>query len=197
MGNHRVKKIGVLGVQGGVIEHMQILSQLESVEAVWVRRAEDLMGLSGIILPGGESTAIGRILQRTGLLEALQNAIDQGLAVFGTCAGMILLSRSNNGNRIGCLERLDIEVERNAFGRQLDSFDHEGMIEKISTDPLKMRFVRAPRVKSILSKEVDVLYSFEGFPVAVLQGKMMATAFHPELVGETRFHQYFVEVLAL
>lgn len=195
MAAKKIKKIGVLAVQGGVVEHVNILKTVEGVEPVLVRYVSDLAGLCGIILPGGESTAIGRILMRTGLGEALQAAIKEGLAVFGTCAGMILLSKPKHSSVLGSLGVMDLEVERNAFGRQMDSFDHLGIIESISPEPLKMRFVRAPRIKAIYSESVKVLYAYEGHPVAVQQGKHLALAFHPELVGESKFHEYFVNNL--
>lgn len=185
-----MKKIGVLALQGGVVEHMAILEQIQGVQVVSVRKVSDLSGLLGLIIPGGESTALLKLLEITQLKVPLKKLIDQGFPIFGTCAGLILLGSHQFGN-------MAVQVERNAFGSQLDSFDHYGYIESISDKPICMRFVRAPKIIEVHSEQVQVLYRLEGFPVAVLQGNLLATAFHPELVGEVALHRFFVEELCL
>ena len=185
-------RIGVLGLQGGVVEHMQMLDLVRGVNAVQVRKPSDLAALDGLILPGGESTVMGKLLHRLEMLEPIKKAIGKGLPVWGTCAGMILLAKNIENQSDSYLGVLDATVSRNAFGRQLESFDTIDTIEAVSDEPLKMRFVRAPRIVDWNRAAVQVIYQLEGFPVAVRQENLLATSFHPELVGEHRFHEYFV-----
>lgn len=191
--------IGVLAVQGGVAEHERTLDEL-GVEHRQVRRVAHLEGLDGIILPGGESTTISKLLELGGLLEPLKDAIRGGLPAYGTCAGMILLSSEILDTRADaqCLSGLDITVRRNAFGRQVDSFeaalDFAGIV-----DPVPAVFIRAPWVERV-GEGVDVLATVPNGPaagaiVAVRSGNVMATSFHPEVSGDTRVHEYFVDMV--
>lgn len=187
-------KIGVLDIQGSVVEHAKAL-RLCGVDPVFVKKSEDLEGLSGLIIPGGESTTIGKLLCRFGLDEAIKDFVKQGGAVWGTCAGAILLANRITGpQQAQNLELIDLEIERNAYGRQLDSFetrlefDYNGEIRIVDAV-----FIRAPRLKSC-GPDIKVLATYKNEPVAVRQGKIMVTTFHPELTEDTAVHQYFIEL---
>lgn len=188
-------RIGVLGLQGGVKEHIEILESLQDVTPVWVRTRQDFEGLDGLILPGGESTTLGKLLNRLELMAFLREKIKAGLPVWGTCAGMILLAEEIDGQEEAHLQLLDVTVSRNAFGRQLDSFDQVDVIPAVSNNPVRMRFIRAPRIVKWNTEKVEVLYQIDGFPVAVRQGNLLATSFHPELVGEKQMHRYFADMI--
>jgi 5'-phosphate synthase pdxT subunit len=184
-----VKRIGVLGLQGAYAKHLAILQQLD-VQAVDVRKAEDLEKCHGLIIPGGESTTMTKLINEIDMHDALLKfSVDR--PVFGTCAGMILMATKVDDDRVETLNLLDIEVERNAYGRQIDSFIDE-LDVTTNGQAFSMRgvFIRAPRIKNI-GDEVEVLASVNGEPVLVQQGHHMAAAFHPELTGETRIHNYF------
>lgn len=185
-------RVGVLALQGGVIEHIEMLKTIPEVEAVLVRKTEDLAALDGLILPGGESTAIGKVMARIGMLKPLKAMIESGLPVWGTCAGMILLAKTIENQEETYLNVLDITVSRNAFGRQLESFDLVDLVPIVSDKPVQMRFIRAPRISKWDLEKVEIIYQLDGYPVAVKQGNVMVTSFHPELVNENCFHQYFV-----
>ena len=186
-------KIGVLALQGAFREHIEALHRL-GVEAVEVRLPEQLEGLDGLIIPGGESTAIGKLAVTYGLQEAIRRYAEGGNPVYGTCAGMILLSR-DVGRDQPLLGVMDVRVERNAFGRQLDSFETGLEIAALGEDPFPGVFIRAPRIESV-GDEVDVLASLEdGTPVAARQDNMLVTAFHPELTDDLRFHRYFLAMV--
>ncbi|HJM11171.1 MAG: pyridoxal 5'-phosphate synthase glutaminase subunit PdxT [Candidatus Marinimicrobia bacterium] len=184
-----MKRIGVLGLQGAYAKHLAILQQLD-VQAVDVRKAEDLEKCHGLIIPGGESTTMTKLINEIDMHDALLKfSVDR--PVFGTCAGMILMATKVDDDRVETLNLLDIEVERNAYGRQIDSFIDELDITT-NGQAFSMRgvFIRAPRIKN-MGDEVEVLASVNGEPVLVQQGHHMAAAFHPELTGETRIHNYF------
>lgn len=192
--------IGVLAVQGGVAEHERTLDAL-GVEHRQVRRVEHLAGLDGIILPGGESTTISKLLELGGLLEPLRAAIQGGLPAYGTCAGMILLSKEILDTRADAhsLNALDITVRRNAFGRQVDSFEADLSFSGIA-EPVPAIFIRAPWVERV-GDGVEVLATVPSGPaagaiVAVRSGHVMATSFHPEVSGDTRVHKYFLDMIA-
>jgi 5'-phosphate synthase pdxT subunit len=191
--------IGVLALQGDVREHLAVLSA-QGADAVTVRRPEELDGVDGLILPGGESTTMIKLADRFGLLEPLRKAVGSGLPAYGTCAGMILLAdrlldAPPDQQTVG---GLDVTVRRNAFGRQVDSF--EGDIVFAGLDgPLHAVFIRAPWVEEA-GDAVEVLGRVEGGPadgriVAVRQGNVMATSFHPELTGDRRVHAMFVDLV--
>jgi pyridoxal 5'-phosphate synthase pdxT subunit len=192
--------IGVLALQGDVREHLAALRE-QGAEAVPVRRPEELAGLDGLVIPGGESTTIAKLAQRFGLLEPLRAALRSGLPAYGTCAGMILLAdrildAPADQETIG---GLDVTVRRNAFGRQIDSFESEIGFDGLSGGPLHAVFIRAPWVEKA-GAAVDVLGRVVGGPadgkiVAVRQGNLVATSFHPELTGDRRVHALFVDLV--
>jgi 5'-phosphate synthase pdxT subunit len=192
--------IGVLALQGDVREHLAAVRE-QGADAVPVRRPEELAAVDGLIVPGGESTTIAKLADRFGLLEPLRAAVRAGLPAYGTCAGMILLAdRILDGpadqETIG---GLDVTVRRNAFGRQVDSFESEIGFEGLSGGPLHAVFIRAPWVEKA-GAGVDVLGRIVGGPadgkiVAVRQGNLVATSFHPELTGDRRVHALFVDVV--
>lgn len=184
-------RIGVLAIQGDYAAHAEALADA-GAEAVEVRHAEELAGLDGLILPGGESTTMLKFLERRGFFEALK-AYSASSPVFGTCAGAILLARDVRHPAQRSLEALDAVVERNAYGRQIDSAI---LIEPTSLPggPLEMVFIRAPRIAET-GPGVEVLARREGFPVLVRQGKLMAATFHPELSADRRVHCLFVQTV--
>jgi 5'-phosphate synthase pdxT subunit len=180
-------KIGVLAVQGAFAEHIAILKQL-GIDAVAVRLPEDLDGVSGLIIPGGESTAMRKLIDRWGLHQPILDLARKGAPIFGTCAGMILLSKEITDGDSPVFPLLDISIKRNAFGRQLDSFESELSVPVLGDRPVHAVFIRAPVVERV--GDVDVLAELDdGRVVAVRKGNVVATAFHPELAGETRFHR--------
>jgi 5'-phosphate synthase pdxT subunit len=178
-----VKTVGVLALQGGFEAHEKILRSL-GAEPREVRVPADLEGLDALIIPGGESTVMTLGIEREGMAGPLRALASKGTPVLGTCAGMIMLDRDH-------LSVLDIETERNAFGRQLHSFEAELELDGIG--PLRAVFIRAPWVKEH-GDEVEVLARVDGRPVAVRQGKVLAVAFHPELAGETRLHELLLSM---
>jgi pyridoxal 5'-phosphate synthase pdxT subunit len=180
-------RIGVLAVQGAFQEHIDVLRAL-GVDAVAVRLPEDLDGVAGLVLPGGESTTMRKLITRWELREPIRRLIDSGAPVLGTCAGMILLAREISDGDEPVFPLLDIRVKRNAFGRQLDSFETDFDVPVLGDRPVHAVFIRAPIVERV-GDDVDVLAQLDdGRVVAVRQGSAIATAFHPELSGETRFH---------
>ena len=184
--------IGVLALQGDVLEHLRALRRCGAA-AVTVRRADQLAEVDGLVLPGGESTTIGKLLERFGLLAPLRTRVATGLSVFGTCAGMILLSDElEQAEPQPLVGGLHVRTRRNAFGRQLDSFDTRIEVAGIDGGPMDVAFIRAPRVEAVLSHDVEVLARVDGFPVVVRQGALLATAFHPEVCGDDRLHAAFV-----
>ncbi len=177
----------MLALQGDFREHAAALSRL-GVEPVLVRTPGDLEGLSALIVPGGESTTIGLLAERYGLLEPLRRAAAAGLPTLGTCAGMIFLAGGTTGGREQLqLGVLDVVVDRNAFGRQVDSFEADLEVKGM-TGTVHGVFIRAPRVHRA-GPGVEVLASVDGHPVMVRQGSLLATAFHPELTGDLRVHR--------
>jgi pyridoxal 5'-phosphate synthase pdxT subunit len=181
--------IGVVAVQGDVAEHARILKGL-GVEPVEVRRVEDLEGLDGIIVPGGESTAIGRIMVESGLLDGIRSFFYKGGPVWGTCAGMVLAASATNGPRQPMLGLMNALVERNGFGRQVHSFERELEIEGFD-EPYTGVFIRAPYYEDV-GPGVEVLSKIEDRVVAAEGENILVTAFHPELTDDTRFHEYFI-----
>ncbi len=181
-------KIGVLAVQGAYVEHVRVLRAV-GVEPVEVRLPEHLEGISGLILPGGESTTMRKLVQRWGLRQPIMDLAATGAPLFGTCAGMILLAREINGGEEPVLPLLDVTVTRNAFGRQLESFEAALTVPVLGDGPVHGVFIRAPVIERV-GPDVDVLARIDdGRVVAVRERNVVATAFHPELAGETRFHR--------
>ncbi len=190
MGQER-PRIGVLAIQGDFAAHAQALEEAGAI-AVEVRKPAELAGLDGIILPGGESSTFLKFLERGGLLESLQNFVNEK-PTFGTCAGCILLARNVTNPPQASLGAIDISVERNAYGRQIDSAIKVGET-KLPGGPLEMVYIRAPRISQV-GPGVEVLAERDGFPVLVRQGKLLAATFHPELSTDRRVHQLFVDLV--
>ena len=181
-------RIGVLALQGAFAEHVAVLRSI-GVEAVEVRLPEHLSEVDGLVLPGGESTTMRRLIDRWGLRQPILDLAAKGAPLFGTCAGMIVLSRDIAGDEEPVLPLLDVTVERNAFGRQLDSFETELRVPLLGDTPVHAVFIRAPVIERV-GPDVDVLARLEdGRVVAVRERNLIATSFHPELAGETRFHR--------
>ena len=187
-------KVGVLAIQGAVAEHLELLNQIPDVCAQEVKYRDELNEIDGLIIPGGESTAIGRLLRDFNLLQPLKERILNGMPVWGTCAGMILLAKSLENDPTVHLGVMDITVERNAYGRQLGSFTTEVEIEKISSNKIPLVFIRAPYVTQVKS-DVDILLEVNDHIVACQQKQMLATSFHPELTKDTSFHRYFINMI--
>lgn len=183
-------RIGVVAVQGDVPEHLRILKRL-GVEPVEVRQVEDLEGLDGVIVPGGESTAIGRIMVETGLLDGIRSFFYKGGPVWGTCAGMVLAASATNGPRQPMLGLMNALVERNGFGRQVNSFERELDIEGFD-EPYTGVFIRAPYYEDV-GPGVEVLSKIDDRVVAAKGENILVTAFHPELTDDTRMHEYFIQ----
>jgi 5'-phosphate synthase pdxT subunit len=180
--------IGILSVQGAFVEHATMLGSV-GVRPIQVRLPEHLEGLAGLILPGGESTTMRKLIDRWGLRDPILDMARRGVPMLGTCAGMILLAARISDGDEPVFPLIDIAVKRNAFGRQLDSFETDVQVAVLGDTPVHGIFIRAPVVESV-GPDVDVLARLEdGSVVAARQGNAMATAFHPELAGEPRFHR--------
>jgi 5'-phosphate synthase pdxT subunit len=188
-------KIGVLAAQGAFAEHIAALKRL-GTEAAPVRLPAELQGVDGLIIPGGESTAISRLMTAYDLMKAIAKMAREGLPVFGTCAGMILMAKQVTGNGTPSLGLMDIAVKRNAFGRQVDSFEAELKIPALGEKAFPGVFIRAPLIESC-NDGAEVLARLDnGTIVAARQGRLLATAFHPELTADLRFHQYFLDIIS-
>ena len=185
-------KIGVLALQGAVREHVR---QIESLgcEAVEVKSSGDLAGLNGLVLPGGESTTMRKLLDRYELLEPIRQLAQKGIPMFGTCAGLILLAKEIVGYHEAHLGLMDVVVERNSFGRQIDSFEVEIAVQKISND-IPAVFIRAPHIVSV-GPQVEILAEYDGRIVLAKEGQYLGCSFHPELTEDTRLMQYFIEMV--
>lgn len=186
-------EVGVLAVQGDFAEHIAVLAKL-GVKAREVRLPEHLDSLDGLIIPGGESTTLSRLMTIYNLREPMQQMASEGCAVWGTCAGMIMLAQEITENDPVPLGIMDIGVQRNAFGRQIDSFEQSLDVSVFGPDPYHAIFIRAPLIIRV-GKDVKVLSALDvDRPVAVQQENLMATSFHPELTDDYRFHSYFLEL---
>lgn len=184
--------IAVLAVQGSFFEHEQILEKL-GVEYFEIRQKADLdKHFDGLILPGGESTTMGKLLKELDIFDTLQKKIADGLPVYGTCAGMILLANNLSNDKNVYFGTMDITVKRNAYGRQLGSFETVSDVKGVGEVP--MVFIRAPYIESV-GEGVDVLATVNGNIVAARQGNQLATSFHPELTDDTSVHQYFLNMI--
>ena len=185
-------KIGVLALQGAFIEHEVVLERL-GVEAVEVRLPKDLEGLDGVIIPGGESTTIGKLAVQYQLIQPLRDMARSGRAVWGTCAGLIFMAKDVRRDQ-PLLGLMDVTVQRNAFGRQVDSFEADLEVKDIDgTRPFHGIFIRAPLIESV-GDGVEVLARIDAAIVAARQSNLLVTSFHPELAGDDRFHQYFLKI---
>nr|WP_312214236.1 pyridoxal 5'-phosphate synthase glutaminase subunit PdxT [Clostridioides sp.] len=185
-------KIGVLAMQGAFHEHIAILKKL-NVETIVIRNKEHLKDINGIILPGGESTAIGKLIVDTDIKDMLKDLVISEIPVWGTCAGMILLANKISGEDYTHLSTMDIEVVRNAYGKQLGSFRTKSKVKNLGDD-IDMVFIRAPYIKSI-GKNVEILSVVDENIVSAREKNMLVTSFHPELTNDLRFHKYFVNMV--
>lgn len=196
VGTERRPRVGILAVQGDIREHAAALREVDA-EPVEVRLPRDLAGVEALILPGGESTAMRRLIDDYGLAEPILSLAASGAPMWGTCAGMILLARRITDGDEPILPLLDIEVRRNAYGRQLDSFEADLAVPALGDEPFHAVFIRAPVVTDV-GPEVEVLATDPmGRTVAVRQGRVLATAFHPELTGDRRFHRALVDLIGV
>lgn len=184
--------IGVLALQGGVIEHINAINKL-GLNGIEVKGVEDLNNIDAIILPGGESTTIGNLLNVTGLMEPLKEKIQKGLPTWGTCAGMILLAKEIDNDSRRHLQLMDIKVKRNAFGSQIDSFKRNTVIPAVSEQNIELVFIRAPYITET-GNNVEILSKLDGNIIAARQNNMLATSFHPELTEDTAFLKYFINI---
>jgi 5'-phosphate synthase pdxT subunit len=187
-------RIGVLAAQGDFLEHIASLQRL-GVEAFPVRLPRDLAQIDGLIIPGGESTSISKLMLDYNLVVEVRNLAKNGLPVFGTCAGTILLAKDiTDGNRVEPLRLMDIKVRRNAFGRQKESFEADLSIPALGEKPFHAIFIRAPLIEQVNSGVKVLARLDDGTIVAVREGRLLASAFHPELTDDLRFHQYFLDM---
>jgi 5'-phosphate synthase pdxT subunit len=187
--------IGVLALQGDFREHREMLERLE-IAAPEIRLPKDLEGLDGLIIPGGESTTIVRLMRTSHLLDPLRKLARDGFPIWGTCAGMILLAKRLDDTGTSALDAMDMAVRRNAFGRQVDSFEANLHVPVLGEPLYRAVFIRAPIIEDV-GPAIEVLARLpDGVPVAARQGHLLATAFHPELTSDDRFHRYFLEQVA-
>jgi len=185
--------IGVLALQGDFAEHIHMLGEI-GAHAVEVRKVEQLFEIDGLIIPGGESTTIVKLLMRFGFVDQLRSRVESGMALWGTCAGMIVIARELTDSYPTPLNLLDIGVSRNYFGRQVDSFEAEIDIEGIDGEAMRAVFIRAPVVSDVGDGVVKIASLDDGQAVAVKKGRVLASSFHPELTTDTRMHSLFVEL---
>ena len=186
-------KIGILALQGAFIEHKYMLDKL-GVESFEIRQKKDLENnMDGLILPGGESSVMGKLLRDLDLFDILKNKIENGLPVFGTCAGMILLAKEIDNDDRRHFSTMNIEVKRNAYGRQLGSFSVLSDFKGIGN--VEMVYIRAPYVNKVLSDDVEILSIVEDKITAVREKNMLAVAFHPELTSDSKVHEYFINMI--
>ena len=187
-------RIGVLASQGAFAEHIAALQKL-GVEAVPIRLPSQLHDLDGLIIPGGESTSISHLMLAYNLMDEIRRLAENGLPIFGTCAGMILLAKEIPDSDVEPLGLMDMSVKRNAFGRQVDSFETELAIPALGEKPFHAVFIRAPIIQQV-NGNIEILAELnDGNVVAVKQENLIATAFHPELTDDLRFHQYFLNLI--
>lgn len=185
-------RIGVLALQGAVAEHIRSL-QAAGAEAVPVKRTEELESLDGLVIPGGESTTIGKLMRKYGFMDAIREFSAAGKPLFGTCAGLIVLADQIEGHEEAHLRLMDMTVARNAFGRQRESFETDLDIAGID-EPVRAVFIRAPLIKSV-GEGVDVLSTYKGEIVTARQGHLLAASYHPELTDDYRLHAYFLDMV--
>ncbi|MBY9082401.1 pyridoxal 5'-phosphate synthase glutaminase subunit PdxT [Paenibacillus sp. HN-1] len=185
-------KIGVLALQGAVTEHIVSVGKA-GAEGVPIKRVEELKEIDGLIIPGGESTTIGKLMRKYGFIEAIRDFAAEGHPIFGTCAGLIVLAKDIAGGEPAHLELMDITVARNAFGRQRESFECDLDVKGID-EPIRAVFIRAPLIEKV-GPGVEVLSEYNGEIVTARQGNLLVSSFHPELTDDYRLHQYFTEMV--
>ena len=188
--------IGILALQGDFVEHIALLNKL-SVTTSEVRLPQHLENVDALIIPGGESTTLSRLMSIYQFREPLKDMARKGKAIWGTCAGMIMMAGEITEEDPVPLQLMDIGVRRNAFGRQIDSFEQDLKVSGFDSPPFRAIFIRSPEITRV-GEQVKVLAALpDGRPVAVQEGNLLATSFHPELSGDTRFHRYFLDLIAL
>ena len=187
--------IGVLALQGDVREHIAAVKAAGG-QAVPVKTREEIEAVDGLIIPGGESTTVGKLLDRFGLMDVVRRLPEEGKPIFGTCTGMILLAKEveNSAKHQPRLCLMDVTVRRNAFGRQVDSFEDDVPVKGIDGAPVRAVFIRAPYITDV-REGVEVLAEFEGHPILVREGDLLAAAFHPELTDDARVHKMFIDMV--
>ena len=188
MSNPGAPVIGVLNLQGGVAEHLDHLARI-GVAGKPVKEAAEIAGLAGLIIPGGESTCLTRLMRIFGIADAVRREFHGGMKIWGTCAGAILLASAVVGEE-PFLSLIDMEIERNSFGSQLDSFAYDASIPRVSREPIPLVFIRAPRITRV-GPGVEILLAMDTFVAAAESDGVLATVFHPELTGSLAFHRYF------
>ena len=186
-------RVGVLALQGNFREHLATLERC-GADAGEVRTTDDLEQVHGLIIPGGESTTVGKLMARYGLDRAIRERVAGGMPLFGTCMGLIVMAREIEGSDQLRLGLMDVTVRRNAFGRQVDSFECDLDVAGISPPPVRAVFIRAPYITRV-GQDVEVLATFEGKAVLARQGNLLGAAFHPELTEETRIHRLFLDLV--
>ncbi|MCC6446547.1 MAG: pyridoxal 5'-phosphate synthase glutaminase subunit PdxT [Armatimonadetes bacterium] len=188
-------KIGVLALQGDFREHLEMLGRI-GVEGLPIRTVEEFARTDGLIIPGGESTTVGKLMARYGLDSAITGrALKEGFPIYGTCAGLILLAKRIVGSDQARLGLMDVTVERNAYGRQVDSFEAEINVPAIGDTPVQGVFIRAPVIREV-SGSAEALARFEDHIVLARQGNLLAGSFHPELTDDDRVHRYFADIVS-
>ncbi|GIP01525.1 pyridoxal 5'-phosphate synthase subunit PdxT [Paenibacillus lautus] len=185
-------KVGVLALQGAVAEHIRSIT-LAGAEGVPIKKVEQLDGIDGLIIPGGESTTIGKLMRKYDFMDAIRQFSAQGKPIFGTCAGLIVLAEQIQGDEEAHLKLMDITVARNAFGRQRESFETDLPVKGIE-EPVRAVFIRAPLILEV-GAGVEVLSTYKDEIVTARQGHLLAASYHPELTDDYRLHQYFVEMV--
>ena len=186
-------EVGVLALQGAFREHRKLLKDC-GVSSREIRKPEQLKGIDGIIIPGGESTSIGKLMDRYGFIQPIKEMAQEGLPVFGTCAGLVLLAKDIDGSSQPRLGLMDMEVVRNGFGRQVESFEADLDISVLGFNPFRGVFIRAPYIKNI-SPNIGILASYNDKIVFARQGNLLACSFHPELTDDRRVHRYFLDMV--
>ncbi len=186
-------KIGVLALQGDFEEHLLTLEKC-GVEGMRLRLPQELDGVAGLIIPGGESTTIGKLMDRYGISEKIRQRHSEGMPIYGTCAGLILLAKDIVASQQTRLGLMNVTVERNAYGRQVDSFEADVIAPRLGEVPLRAVFIRAPVVRRVESS-VEVLATHDNVPILIREGNLLASSFHPELTNDLRVHRYFLEMV--
>jgi len=187
------KKIGVLALQGAFQKHLDMISKL-GAEGIGIRTAYDLDSIDGLIIPGGESTVIAKLLIKNDIMNPVLERVKSGMGLYGTCAGMILMANRVEDSDQPLLNLMDITVKRNAYGRQKESFEASFEIKGLNDEPFSGIFIRSPMVTAY-TQDIEVLAEFEGNPVLVRENKLLASSFHPELTDDTRIHRLFLSMI--
>ncbi|MEJ6949547.1 pyridoxal 5'-phosphate synthase glutaminase subunit PdxT [Natronospora cellulosivora (SeqCode)] len=187
------KKVGILALQGAFKEHQEIFKKL-NCNTILIRKKEQLNELDGLIIPGGESTTIIKLMTEYKFIDEIKSMANKGMGIWGTCAGLIILASEIANSNQESLKLIDIKVERNAFGRQIDSFENDLLISKLGDKPFPAVFIRAPWIIEA-NKDVEILAEYKGKAVLAKQNKILVSSFHPELTDDLRLHEYFINSL--